>query len=75
MLFRSFFAGPRGAEICGPLIAPDDRTLFLAIQHPGEGPGSSYEKPSTRWPDFKDSLPPRPSIIAITKKDGGVIGS
>jgi secreted PhoX family phosphatase len=74
-LTRHFFAGPRGSEICGPLLTPDDRTLFLAIQHPGEGPGSSYEKPSTRWPDFKDGMPPRPSIVAITKKDGGIIGS
>lgn len=74
-LTRQFFAGPRGSEICGPILTPDDRTLFLAIQHPGEGPGSSYEKPSTRWPDFKDGQPPRPSIVVVTKKDGGVIGS
>jgi len=74
-LTRQFFAAPRGAEVCGPILTPDDRTLFLAVQHPGEGTGSSYEKPTTRWPDFKDGAPPRPSILAITKKDGGPIGS
>lgn len=36
-LTRQFFAAPRGAEVCGPTLTPDDRTLILAIQHPGEG--------------------------------------
>ncbi|MDI1283896.1 MAG: PhoX family phosphatase [Reyranella sp.] len=74
-LTRQFFAAPKGSEVCGPTFTPDDRTLFLAIQHPGEGKGSTYETPTTRWPDFKDGLPPRPAVIAITKKDGGPIGS
>lgn len=74
-LTRCFFQGPTGSEICGPTLTPDDRTMFLAIQHPGEDPGSTYEKPSTRWPDFKDGVPPRPAVIAITKKGDGPIGS
>ncbi|HLM16057.1 MAG TPA: PhoX family phosphatase [Reyranella sp.] len=74
-LTRQFFAAPKGAEVCGPIFTSDDRTLFLAIQHPGEGKGSTFETPSTRWPDFKDGAPPRPAVIVITKKDGGPIGS
>jgi secreted PhoX family phosphatase len=74
-LTRLFYQAPTGAEVCGPRFTPDDRTLFLAIQHPGEDPGSTYERPSTRWPDFVAGQPPRPSIIAIVKRDGGEIGS
>jgi secreted PhoX family phosphatase len=72
---RCFFTGPRGAEITGPVFTPDGRTLFLSIQHPGSETGSTFERPSTRWPDFQVDVPPRSAVIAITKADGGEIGS
>ncbi|WP_112662837.1 PhoX family protein [Microvirga flavescens] len=73
---KHFFRVPAGAEMCGPFFTPNDETLFLAVQHPGEaeeGAPASYDKPATRWPDFKDNLPPRPSVLVVTKQGGGKI--
>ncbi|RWM01020.1 PhoX family phosphatase [Mesorhizobium sp.] len=78
---KLFFRVPIGAEMCGPLFAPDDQTAFVAVQHPGDGGEdwegfgrpSYYEDPSTRWPDFKPDMPVRPSVVAITRQGGGKI--
>lgn len=65
-----FFSSVRDSEVCGPEFTPDNKTLFLAIQHPGDD--GDFDNPSSRWPDFDPNTPPRPSVLAIqaVNKDG-----
>jgi secreted PhoX family phosphatase len=67
---RQFFSGVPGAE-CASLVMDDrDETLFVTIQHPGEG--TTLEEPNTVFPDGAE---PRPSVVFVMKDGGGIIGS
>ncbi len=77
---KHFFRCPNGAEMCGPYFTPDDETFIVAVQHPGEpdeddpsAKPASFYNTSTRWPDHKPEMPPRPSVVMITRKGGGKI--
>lgn len=79
---KLFFRCPIGGEMCGPYFTDDSETLFVAVQHPGTDgtkdiPGferdSTFEDPATRWPDFDPAMPPRPSVVVVTKQGGGKI--
>jgi len=59
---KQFLTVPTGAETCGPEITPDQRTCFVAVQHPGEGTGASVENPISTWPDGGQ---PRPSVVSV----------
>lgn len=61
---RRFLVGPRGCEITGITFAPDKRTLWINIQHPG-----------ISYPASDGKTRPRSTTVVITKDDGGVIGS
>ncbi len=78
---KLFFRCPVGAEMCGPMFTTDSEALFLAVQHPADDGEnwpefnrvSTFDDPSTRWPDFKEGVPPRPSVVVVTKQGGGKI--
>lgn len=80
---KLFFRAPVGAAVAGPCFTPDGETLFLAVRHPAEGGEdwppfgrpSFYEDPSTRWPDFDPNMPPRPAVLAVTRRGGGKVGT
>ncbi len=57
-------SAPVEAELTGPWFAPDGRTLFLSVQHPGENSPSAAD-PSSHWPDGGDAIP-RPSVVVIS---------
>ncbi len=73
-IVKQFLSSVIGCETASLFIAQDDRTMFVSIQHPGEG--STLANPTSRFPDYDTSLPPRPSVITITKANGSpIIGS
>lgn len=69
---QPFLSVPRGAEVCGPEFTPDFETLFVNVQHPGEG-SAGPDNPQSLWPD--GVWPPLPSLVVVTKTGGGRIGS
>jgi secreted PhoX family phosphatase len=69
-LLRQLASGPVGCELCGCEFTPDGRTLFLTVQHPGEG--GSIENPRSHWPDG-NGLPARAALLAIEREDGGPV--
>lgn len=78
-VFKRFLTGPRGCEITGFHVAPDGRTAFVNIQHPGEvaGDRSDPEKPRaiSNWPDFAPNGRPRSATVVVRRRDGGAIGT
>ena len=66
---RRFLVGPSGCEVTGVSMTPDARSMFVNIQHPGEGGMASG------WPDYRPGGRPRSGTVVIRRHDGGVIGA
>ncbi|MDT8757105.1 PhoX family phosphatase [Sphingomonas psychrotolerans] len=75
---KRFLVGPVECEITGIDTTPDGRTIFVGIQHPGEG--GTPAAPTSHWPDSQATgtagaaVRPRSAVVVITKDDGGVVG-
>jgi secreted PhoX family phosphatase len=70
-VIKRLFAGPALCEITGVAVTPDRRTMFINVQHPGNGNPAVTNFPA---PQGSGAIP-RDCTVVITRKDGGVIGS
>jgi secreted PhoX family phosphatase len=69
-LLKQLASAPTGCEVCGCEFTPDGRTLFLSIQHPGEG--GTLDKPRSHWPDG-NGMPARAALLAVEREDGAPV--
>ncbi len=68
---RRLFMGVSGDEITGIATTPNRKTLFINIQHPGNGDPSA-----TNFPAATDGVTiPRDCTIVLNRKDNGIVGS
>jgi hypothetical protein len=72
--FFRLLTGVTGDEVTGFTMTPDRRTLFVNLQHPGNG-----DPNATSFP-VQGGVPdgvtvPRDATLVVTRKDGGIIGS
>ena len=82
---KRFLVGPFDCEITGCTETPDGTTVFMNIQHPGEGTSrADIGNPAaylSHWPGNAGygaggaMARPRSATLAIVKNDGGRIGS
>jgi uncharacterized protein len=82
---KRFLVGPVDCEITGATETPDGTTVFINIQHPGETiAAADVSKPIaylSHWPGNVGygaggaNARPRSATLAVTKNDGGRIGT
>ena len=69
---RRFFVGPNGCEVTGLTFTPDNKTLFVNIQHPQNWPSTDV---ATDVTPAGSKVRPRSSTVVIQRLDGGEIGT
>jgi secreted PhoX family phosphatase len=71
--FRRLFTGVKGCEVTGVAVTPDRKTMFVNLQHPGDGDPALTNFPASYT--GASGPVPRDCTIVITRKNGGIIGS
>jgi len=71
-LVKAFLTVPIGAEATGPALSKDNRSIFVSVQHPGEG--GTYDEPISTFPDGPGTKP-RPAVVVAWRPDGQRIGT
>ena len=65
-----FVSAPCEAELTGPSWTPDESTLFLSVQHPGEVNGTRTSNAmaprGSNWPHRSHGAP-LPAVVAIRR--------
>ena len=73
---EQFLAVPCEGETCGPVIHDDERTVFVAVQHPGED--GTFAEQHSYFPDYVaagatpkpgQARVPRPSVVQVFRTD------
>ena len=68
---KRLLTGVTDCEVTGITVTPNRRTLFVNLQHPGNG-----DPAVTNFPAAQGSgAIPRDCTLVITRKDGGIVGS
>jgi secreted PhoX family phosphatase len=60
-----------GAETCGPIVTFHGKSVFAAVQHPGEISGATVENPASTWPDGDFA---KPAVVCAWRLDGADAG-
>jgi uncharacterized protein len=68
---RRMLSGVTSCEVTGVAYTPDRRTLFVNLQHPGDGNPALTNFPA---PQGSGKIP-RDVTLVITRKNGGIVGS
>lgn len=65
---------PVGGALGGAAILPDGRTMLAMVRRPGAAEGANFDRPATRWPQLLPGVPPRSTLVSITRNIGGPPG-
>jgi hypothetical protein len=79
---KRFYVGPFDCEVTGLCETPDGKTIFINVQHPGDGTAAADladpSKYTSQWPanvGYGAGRRPRSATVVITKNNGQRVGT